>query len=138
MLVRFSENLILHFPFFNNINKLIRAHKILNNWFLNLSEIKKDDLEEQNEKNQQQGKLQSLQQPIQPSPQQPLPSLPQHQQQPQEQQPLMLHNLENDLQNQILTPTPDSFLMNFPMHNSVLHMSPNLNQVSLQQKLPVR
>lgn len=136
LLVRFSENLILHFPFFNNINKLIRAHKILNNWFLNLSEIKKDDLEEQNEKNQQQGKLQSLQQPIQPSPQQPLASLAQQQQQqPQEQQPLMLHNLENDLQNQILTPTPDSFLMNFPMHNSVLHMSPNLNQVSLQQKI---
>lgn len=37
LLIEFSDNLIKHFPFFNNINKLIRAHKILNDWFLNLS-----------------------------------------------------------------------------------------------------
>lgn len=125
LLVQFSENLILHFPFFNNINKLIRAHKILNNWFLNLSEIKKDELEVQNEKSQQQPKPQLFEQPIEPPPQQ----------QTQEQQQLALHNLENDLQNQIFTPTSNSFLMNIPMHNAVLQMSPNLSQVSLQQKI---
>ncbi|EDK44039.1 hypothetical protein LELG_02218 [Lodderomyces elongisporus NRRL YB-4239] len=43
LLVRYSELLILHFPFFNNINKLIRAHKILNNWFLILSESRKEE-----------------------------------------------------------------------------------------------
>lgn len=37
LLVEFSDNLIKHFPFFNNINKLIRAHRILNDWFLNLN-----------------------------------------------------------------------------------------------------
>lgn len=46
MLVEFSDHLIKHFPFFNNINKLIRAHKTLNDWFLNLnsrrSKVKKN------------------------------------------------------------------------------------------------
>ena len=73
ILVKFSDNLILHFPFFNNINKLIRAHKILNNWFLNLSEIKKDD--------EQQQQQQQMEIPIRPEHSQPktpaqLPTLP--------------------------------------------------------------
>ncbi|KAG2736495.1 hypothetical protein G9P44_000585 [Scheffersomyces stipitis] len=36
--VEFSDNLIKHFPFFNNINKLIRSEKLLNSWYLNLTE----------------------------------------------------------------------------------------------------
>ncbi|KAI3402537.2 hypothetical protein KGF56_004629 [Candida oxycetoniae] len=43
LLIRYSELLVLHFPFFNNINKLIRAHKILNSLFLILSDAKKDE-----------------------------------------------------------------------------------------------
>lgn len=58
LLVRYTELLITHLPFFNNINKLIRAHKILNNWFLMLSEVKKEDTS--NEK-QEQAPLQSSQ-----------------------------------------------------------------------------
>ncbi|CAI5758364.1 unnamed protein product [Candida verbasci] len=46
-LIQYSDNLISHFPFFNNINKLIRAHKVLNNWFLNLSELRKLETTEQ-------------------------------------------------------------------------------------------
>ncbi|KAK6455803.1 uncharacterized protein RJT20DRAFT_97512 [Scheffersomyces xylosifermentans] len=38
IIVEFSDNLIKHFPFFNNINKLIRSEKLLNSWFLNLAE----------------------------------------------------------------------------------------------------
>ncbi|KAI5968054.1 uncharacterized protein KGF55_000038 [Candida pseudojiufengensis] len=65
LLVRYSELLILHLPFFNNINKLIRSHKILNNWFLMLSEIKKDKDDQPESPQQQQ---QSPQQQLQPQP----------------------------------------------------------------------
>lgn len=66
LLVRYTELIITHLPFFNNINKLIRAHKILNNWFLMLSEVKKDDTSEK----QEQPQLQSqIYQPTPPTPQ---------------------------------------------------------------------
>ncbi|KAG7661554.1 uncharacterized protein J8A68_004923 [[Candida] subhashii] len=54
ILIRYSDNLLKHFPFFNNINKLIRAHKILNNWFLNLSEYRRRESERQEQEAQQQ------------------------------------------------------------------------------------
>jgi hypothetical protein len=38
LLVKFSDHVINHFPFFNNINKLIRSNDTLNDWFLHLNE----------------------------------------------------------------------------------------------------
>lgn len=38
IMIRLSDNLISHFPFFNNINKLIRSTTLLNDWFLKLNE----------------------------------------------------------------------------------------------------
>lgn len=38
IMIRLSDNLIAHFPFFNNINKLIRSTTLLNDWFLKLNE----------------------------------------------------------------------------------------------------
>lgn len=39
-LIQYSDNLIKHFPFFNNINKLIRSSKVLNDWFLKLNDLR--------------------------------------------------------------------------------------------------
>ncbi|EGW31277.1 uncharacterized protein SPAPADRAFT_72116 [Spathaspora passalidarum NRRL Y-27907] len=72
ILIRYSDNLIKHFPFFNNINKLVRAHKILNNWFLNLSEYRKR--KQQRQQQQQQQQQQDIAMPVataRPAPQQP-------------------------------------------------------------------
>ncbi|ODV81542.1 uncharacterized protein CANTADRAFT_19174 [Suhomyces tanzawaensis NRRL Y-17324] len=38
LLIDYTDNLIKHFPFFNNINKLIRATKVFSTWFVNLDE----------------------------------------------------------------------------------------------------
>lgn len=38
IMIRYSDNLIKHFPFFNNINKLIRSSEKLNEWFLKLND----------------------------------------------------------------------------------------------------
>ncbi|RLV93863.1 putative sucrose utilization protein SUC1 [Spathaspora sp. JA1] len=75
ILIKYSDNLIKHFPFFNNINKLVRAHKILNNWFLNLSEYRKRVSErEQQLLAEQQQQQRQQQQPPQQRDLAPLPS----------------------------------------------------------------
>ncbi|RCK55557.1 hypothetical protein Cantr_04676 [Candida viswanathii] len=130
ILVKFSDNLILHFPFFNNINKLIRAHKILNNWFLNLSEIRKDD-----EQQQQHDPLR----PEQPQPRTPaqLPTLPEvsqlqtvpqfppPQQPPQQAQFSPAHMPQGTPQH------IDGALLSY----EILPLTPSLHQTNLQMRI---
>ncbi|KAI5953170.1 hypothetical protein KGF54_002541 [Candida jiufengensis] len=123
LLVRYSELLIIHLPFFNNINKLIRAHKILNNWFLMLSEIKKDESEIDQQQFQEQEQLKDQQTQVRLLQEQPNQASQQQQQETHQYNPLQSQQIPQ-------TPITDGI----PLHTGITPQSQtqlqSLNQLS--------